>query len=109
MMMNNDFSYDMISNLPIDKSIPTDSELLMLNTIFKDKEKKSVVKTVMNEAYEPFIIGILFVMLSIPQLDDIIKSNITITQNSIYFLLLFKMVVIMFLFWFVKYFHLCRK
>ena len=103
------FSYDVIANLPIDKSIPTESELMMLNTLFKDKEKKSIVRSVVNEAYEPFLVGILFVLLSIPQLDEFIKTHIQITQNSLYFLLLFKMFVIMVLFWFIKYFHLCKK
>jgi len=111
MNMNNEnnFNYDMIANLPIDKSIPTESELMMLNTLFKEKEKKSVVRSVVNEAYEPFFVGILFVLLSIPQLDDLIKKNIQITQNSIYFLLLFKMFIIMILFWIIKHFHLCKK
>ena len=115
MNMNNEmrygenFNYDVIANLPIDKSIPTESELMILNTIFKDKEKTSVVKSVMNEAYEPFLVGILFVILSIPKLDEFITSNIQITQNSLYFLLLFKMFIIMILFWIVKHFHLCRK
>lgn len=111
MNMNNEnnFNYDMIANLPIDKSIPTESELMMLNTLFKEKEKKSVVRSVVNEAYEPFFVGILFVLLSIPQLDDLIKTNIQITQNSIYFLLLFKMFIIMILFWIIKHFHLCKK
>ena len=106
MNMNNEnnFNYDMIANLPIDKSIPTESELMMLNTLFKEKEKKSVVRSVVNEAYEPFFVGILFVLLSIPQLDDLIKTNIQITQNSIYFLLLFKMFIIMILFWIIKHF-----
>ena len=105
----NNLNYDVIANLPIDKSVPTESELMMLNTLFKDKEKKSIVRSVINEAYEPFFVGILFVLLSIPQLDEFIKSNIQITQNSLYFLLLFKMFIIMILFWFIKYFHLCKK
>ena len=115
MNMNNDikygenFNYDLISNLPIDKSQPTESELLLLSTLFKDKEKKSIVQSVISEAYEPFLVGILFVLLSVPKLDEFIKSNIQITQNSIYFLLLFKMFVIMILFWIIKHFHLCRK
>lgn len=105
----NNFNYDIIANLPIDKSIPTESELIILNTLFKDKEKKSILKKVTNEAYEPFFVGILFVILSIPQLDEFIKSNIQITQNSLYFLLLFKMFIIMILFWIIKHFHLCKK
>jgi len=111
MNMNNEnnFNYDMIANLPIDKSIPTESELMMLNTLFKDKEKKSIVRSVINEAYEPFFVGILFVLLSIPKVDELITSNIQITQNSLYFLLLFKMFVIMILFWIIKHFYLCKK
>lgn len=103
------FNYDLIVNLPIDKSIPTESELMILNTLFKDKENKSVIRSVLNEAYEPFFVGILFVILSIPKLDEFITSNIQITQNSIYFLLLFKMFIMMILFWIMKHFNLCKK
>lgn len=100
-------NYDIISHLPTDKSQPTEKELLLLDSLFK--EKKSSIKKITDEAYEPFIVGILFVILSLPKVNEVIISNISITKNSIYFLLLFKMFVIMILFWLVKHFHLCKK
>ena len=100
-------NYDAIINLPSDKSQPSEAELLVLNSIFK--EKKSTVQNIMNEAYEPFFVGILFVLFSIPQVDVFINQNIQITQNSLYFLLLVKMLLVMFVFWIIKYFHLSRS
>lgn len=101
------YSYDVISQLPTDKILPSDNELKILNSLFV--EKKSAMKNIFDEAYEPFIVGIIFVIFSIPQIDDFIKSNIPVSNNSIYFLLLIKMVAVMVLFWVVKYFHLCKK
>ena len=86
------FNYDVISHLPTDKYQPTEKELILLDSLFK--EKKSAMKKITDEAYEPFLIGILFVIFSLPKVDEIITSNISITQNSIYFLLLFKMIMI---------------
>jgi len=100
-------TYDVISHLPTDKSQPTEKELILLDSLFK--EKKSSIKKITDEAYEPFFVGILFVILSLPKVDEIITSNISITQNSIYFLLLFKMIAMMILYWLVKHFHLCKK
>ena len=102
-------NYDMIVNLPIDKIEPSGSELILLNKLFKDKEHKSVINTIIEEAYEPLFVGILFFVLSIPKLDELITSKIAITKDSIYFLILFKMVIIMISFWVIKHFHLCRK
>ena len=101
------YSYDIISQLPTDKILPSDNELRILNSLFV--EKKSAMKNIFDEAYEPFIVGIIFVIFSIPQIDDLIKSAIPVSNNSMYFLLLIKIVAVMILFWLVKYFHLCKK
>jgi len=99
--------YDIISNLPTDQSIPSEQELLLLNSLFE--EKKAPIRRIVNEAYEPFFVGILFVILSIPKIDEMINLYIPVTQNSIYFLLLTKMFIIMIAFWFLKHFHLNLK
>jgi hypothetical protein len=100
-------NYDVISNLPTDQSIPSEQELLLINSLFE--EKKTPIKRIVNEAYEPFFVGILFVILSIPKVDEMINLYIPVTQNSIYFLLLTKMFIIMILFWIIKHFHLNLK
>jgi hypothetical protein len=101
------YSYDIIAQLPTDTILPSDQELKILNSLFV--EKKSAMKNIFDEVYEPLIVGIIFVVFSIPQIDDLIKSNIPVSNNSIYFLLLIKMVVVMVLFWIIKHFHLCKK
>ena len=97
-------NYDMISNLPTDQSIPSEKELLLLNSLFK--EKKTPMQKIINEAYEPFFVGILFVIFSNPKIDEIVNTYLTVTQNSIYFLLLTKMFLVMIIFWIIKHFHL---
>ena len=100
-------NWDTISNLPTDQSIPSEQELLLLNSLFE--EKKTHIRHIANEAYEPFFVGILFVILSIPKVDEMINLYIPVTQNSIYFLLLTKMFIIMISFWILKHFHLNLK
>ena len=100
-------NYDTISNLPTDQSIPSEQELLLLNSLFE--EKKTPIRRIVNEAYEPFFVGILFVIFSSPQIDTLINLYIPVTQNSIYFLLLTKMFIVMILFWIIKHFHLNLK
>lgn len=97
-------NYDMISNLPTDQTIPSEKELLLLNSLFK--EKKTPMQKIINEAYEPFFVGILFVIFSNPRIDELVNSYMPVTQNSIYFLLLTKMLLVMIIFWFIKHFHL---
>ena len=97
-------NYDMISNLPMDQSMPSERELLFLNSLFK--EKKTPMQKIINEGYEPFFVGILFVIFSNPKIDEIVNTYLPVTQNSIYFLLLTKMFLVMIIFWIIKHFHL---
>jgi hypothetical protein len=100
-------NYDMISNLPTDQIIPSEKELLLLNSLFK--EKKTPMQKIINEAYEPFFVGILFVIFSNPKIDELVGAYLPVTQNSIYFLLLTKMFLVMIIFWIIKHFHLNLK
>ena len=97
-------NYDSISNLPTDQSIPSEKELLLLNSLFE--EKKTPLRRIVNEAYEPFFVGILFVIFSNEKVDELISLYMPITKNSTYFLLLTKMFLVMISFWIIKHFHL---
>ena len=82
---------DLISDLPVDKNEPTPSEIQIIDTIFK-KHKKTM-NSIFLEAKESLIVGILFVIFSIPVVDSVIKRFIPSSNNSSYILLLIKIFV----------------
>ena len=98
---------DLISDLPVDKNEPTPSEIQIIDTIFK-KHKKTM-NSIFLEAKESLIVGILFVIFSIPVVDSVIKRFIPSANNSSYILLLIKILLVMLLFWVLKHFYLSRK
>lgn len=98
---------DLISDLPVDKNEPTKTEIQIVDTIFK-KHKKTM-NSIFSEAKESIIVGILFVIFSIPAVDSLIKRFIPAANNSTYILLLIKILFIMILFWVLKHFYLSRK
>ena len=98
---------DLISDLPVDKNEPTNTEIQIVDTIFK-KHKKTI-NSLFSEAKESIIVGILFVIFSIPAIDSFITRIIPSANNSSYILLLIKILFIMLSFWVLKHFYLSRK
>ena len=98
---------DIINTLPTDKNNLSEVDQNIANTIFG--ENLSLTEKLVKEGKDMFIIGFLFVVFSLPQLDDIIKKFIPITVNSIYILILIKAILLMVIFWLIKHFYLSRK
>ncbi len=98
---------DNILELPVDKKEPNQNEIQMVNVLFKDHKRDLISMLV--EAKESIIVGILFVIFSLPQFDMVMNKILPFTQNSIYILILIKIVIIMVLFWVIKHFYLTRR
>jgi len=98
---------DNIADLPIDNTQPNHEELRIVNTLFK--EHKNTINTLVVEMKDLLIIGILFILLSLPQVDSIIQKVIPASVNSIYVLVGIKALIIMLGFWLIKYFYLSKK
>ena len=99
-------NYDVLSTLPTDKIPPTSSELQILNTLFNHKKE---INNILIEAKEAIIVGIIFLLFSVPQLDSLIQKFIPITEKSTYILLLIKILFVIVLFWVIKHFYLIKK
>lgn len=97
---------DLISQLPSDKIQPSHEELQLINMLFKENNTKILN---FNEIKETLLVGILFILFSIPQLDYFIKKFIPITNNSIYFLIIIKTIFILLLFWLINHFYLKKN
>jgi hypothetical protein len=99
-------NHDLISGLPTDESEVVENELQILNMIFK--ENPSSFKVIFREIYESLIVAILFIIFSLPYVDNIVQCVLPITNNY-YFLVVIKAIFVMFLFWVSKYFNYSRR
>ena len=104
--LNDDDDFDFISELPTDKNKPSDNEYRIINTLFKEK---NTINIIFKEMQDSFIVGILFVIFSLPMLDSLIIKFIPVAEKSIYVLLCIKVLSIMLFFWVIKHFYLSRK
>ena len=104
--MSNIKNGDYISNLPTDESTATNTEIQLINRLFKDKTLSNVI---FQELKDGLIFIILFILVSLPESEKLISSFIPITKNSFYFMLLTKCIILIVFFWLIKHFYLSRK
>ena len=98
---------DPIAQLPVDQSQPSHNELQIVNTLFT--KHKSTMDVLLEEAKDSVIIGVLFVIFSIPLVDSLIKRVLPITEKSPYILIGIKAIAVMAFYWLIKHFYLSRK
>ncbi len=98
---------DNLSSLPTDKNNPSEVDKNMTDTIFG--ANLSITQKLVKEGKDMMIIGLLFISLSLPQVDELIKKFVPATQNSVYILILIKAIMVMVLFWLIKHFYLSRN
>jgi len=91
-------NYDVISELPSDENPVSENEMKIVNMLFKEKEK-SKSKT-SKDIFDVIVVGFLFVLLSLPCFDSLIFRFIE--NNNI--IMIIKTVLMMFLFWIVRYY-----
>jgi hypothetical protein len=105
--MNGEIVGDVISNLPVDKSIPSHNEIKLVDTLFK--KQKSILDKLLYNLKDILIVGILFVFFSLPHVDTVIKKILPVTDKSTYILIGIKALVLMLLFFIIQNFDLSRK
>jgi hypothetical protein len=97
---------DPIVQLPTDNTQPNQDELTIVNSLFK--KHSNTIETVANEMKDSIITGILFIVLSLPQVDELIKSLLTFTNNSPIILTIVKALIFIVLFYFIKNYALSK-
>lgn len=96
---------DDINSLPTDQLAASEEDLRLVDTLFKKNDK--TLRKLAVEFKDLFIIGILYIIFSLPQTDTLIQK-IPIAANSPYILVGIKTLAFMILFWIIKYFQLSR-
>lgn len=106
-MENHVQNADPIASLPTNMVQPSYNELKIVDTLFK--QHGSAMDKIAEETKSSVIVGILFIMFSLTQLDDLIKRFLPITRNSPYILMLIKALALSMVFWIINNFWLSRK
>jgi len=104
--ISNSIDGDSIKQLPVDQTSPTNTELQIIDALFKNRKTMDVI---FDETKDAMIVAILVILFCLPKVDDIINKFLPITVNSPYILALFKGMAVALLFWLVKYFYLSRR
>lgn len=98
---------DLLEQLPTDQSVVSHSEAQIIGSIFK--ENGGSFKKLLNGTRDVLLAGIIFIIVSLPQFEPIIKNFFPITNNSYMFLLGLKVLIFMLLFFVFKNFSLSQK
>jgi len=98
---------DPIVQLPTDNVEPNQAELEIVNTLFK--KHGNTIDTIVDEMKDCIIAGILFLILSLPQVDTMIASFVPSVGESKIILTVIKAIVFIILFYFIKNYTLSQK
>lgn len=97
---------DPIQSLPIDNTPPSENQMKMVNTLFEHNPR--MVDRIAHQMKDGLIIASLFVLFSLPVVDDMIKKFIPSAENSLV-LMGFKALCVVLIYFFIKNIHLSRK
>lgn len=98
---------DPINQLPTDKNQPSIGEAKIINSLFE--KNYTTLELMFEELKDSVIFAILFIIISLPQIDNMIYSVAPITKNSSYFMLGLKAIIIVALHWLIKHYYLSQR
>lgn len=103
----NDVPGDVIDNLPTDQTVPSHNEVQILDTLFR--QKQGTMQHILVHSKDVLIVGFLFVIFSLPQIDTLIEKFVPATASSPYILILIKCLLVMAIYFILKNWYLGRK
>lgn len=98
---------DIIENLPTDSSIPSHSEIKIVDTLFK--EHQSTFRKVLNHSKDLLLVALLFVIFSLPVLDALIGKVWPLAGNSTYVMVGFKTLFFVLFYFILMNINLIKK
>lgn len=102
-----DINSDHLELLPVDKNTPSNNEIHILETLFKNNS--SDFNSILQESKDILICGLLFIIFSIPEIDILIKKYFQISQTSNYILIFIKTLLFCFSYFIVKNIYLAKR
>ena len=98
---------DLIDSLPTDENLPTHSEIQIIDELFQ--QNHGTVQKFLMKTRSLLVLGLLFILLSLPQVDEVVKKFIPSTETSFYILIAVKALLFMSIYFILKNIYLVRK
>lgn len=98
---------DNIKTLPVDKNPPSETEMRVINTLFKQEQRE--VSKFISKSKEVLLAGSLFILFSLPQTDPWVERFFPVCRDSEYLRIFIKAVFFMLAFFIIKNFYLIKK
>lgn len=98
---------DDIANLPVDSNPSNHAELEIVDSLFPMQSLP--MQIVASESKDAMLVGLLFVIFSLPPIDDTIKKFLPVMEKAPYLLIFVKAMAFVIIFWILKNFYLSRK
>ena len=76
---------DVIEQLPADMSVPSHNEIRIVDQLFQ--QKKGIFDRIVGQTKDIVILGGLFIVFSLPFIDNLIKKFVTAAGTSPYILI----------------------
>lgn len=98
---------DVIEQLPSDMSVPSHNEIRIVDQLFQ--QKKGIFDRILGQTKDIVILGGLFIVFSLPFIDNLIKKFVTAAGTSPYILIGIKALLFVFSYFIIKNLYLARK
>jgi hypothetical protein len=98
---------DVIEQLPVDMSVPSHNEIRIVDQLFQ--QKKGIFDHILGQTKDIVILGGLFIVFSLPFIDNLIKKFFTAAGTSPYILIGIKALLFVFSYFIIKNLYLVRK
>lgn len=98
---------DVIEQLPADMSVPSHNEIRIVDQLFQ--QKKGIFDRILGQTKDIVILGGLFIVFSLPFIDNLIKKFVTAAGTSPYILIGIKALLFVFSYFIIKNLYLARK
>jgi hypothetical protein len=98
---------DDISALPVDNIPPPHDDLEIVDNLFPMQSLP--MQIVASESKDAIIVGLLFIIFSLPPVDETIRKFLPVMEKAPYLLIFAKAFAFIILFWILKNFYLSRK
>lgn len=98
---------DIINQLPSDKDLPTQNEMLIVDKFFK--QKKNVFERIFNYNKEFILLAVLFIIFSLPIVESTLSKFIPIIEKSPYISILIRSAIFVITYFIIKHLYLVRK
>ena len=98
---------DLIETLPTDKSELSQPEIQIMDTLFK--QNHTTIQKLLLGTQDVILIGILFILFSMPQIDQYVIKLFPSTISSPYILIFIKTILFMLSYFILKNIYMVRK